>query len=73
MNESCENCGYWKKFTQLKFEGEKKDAGQCRAHSPRMFFSAFESGPKQIVKYRFPFTACDDWCGEFKPKDDQQR
>ena len=71
MNQSCENCRYWRKITKIKFEGNKKDAGQCRVRSPRIFFSSFESSPRQVVKYRFPLTACDDWCGEYKPKDDQ--
>ncbi len=72
MIENCENCEYWKKITKIKFEGNKKDAGQCRKHPPRIFFSTFESSPRQVVKYRFPFAANDDWCGEYKPKDEQK-
>ena len=70
MEQVCENCKYWKKVTKIAFEGKKKDAGQCRIHPPRVFFSTFESRPKQVVKYRFPFTADDDWCGGFKAKDE---
>ena len=69
MNEYCENCKYWKKVTHIKFEGVKKDGGQCRLHSPRSFFNFFENTPKQVVNYRFPLTACDDWCGEYTSKD----
>ena len=69
MNESCENCKYWKKVTQFKFEGVKKDAGQCRKHPPSGYYSSIETGPNRVVRYRFPYTACDDWCGEYTLKD----
>jgi len=69
MSEYCENCKYWKKVTQCKFEGEKKDAGQCRKHPPSGYYSSIETSPNRVVRYRFPFTACDDWCGEYTSKD----
>lgn len=68
MNESCEYCKYWKQVTQVKFEGKKKVAGQCRINPPKAFTTVLETGLKQSVRYRFPFTAIDDWCGEFKQK-----
>ena len=69
MSEYCENCKYWKKVTQFKFEGVKKDAGQCRKHPPSGYYSSIETSPNRVVRYRFPYTACDDWCGEYTSKD----
>ena len=74
MEQVCEDCKYWlKQSTQVKFEGEKKTAGQCRKNPPRVIFGGLECTMKFATRFRFPFTANDDWCGKFKPKDDQKQ
>jgi hypothetical protein len=68
MKRLCGNCKYWNKIRETFFEDRTKDAGQCRIRAPRGFIGSVDSNVKHYVKYRFPLTACDDWCGEFKSK-----
>lgn len=65
MEQSCENCKYWKEMEKNDFEKGTARSGQCRRYSPK-FIYAGNGSIKKMLKYRFPISAFDDWCGEFK-------
>jgi hypothetical protein len=65
MQEKCENCKYWKELGKAEFEGGNKKSGQCRRHPPGRFTS--DKITKASYMRRFPLSAVDDWCGEYKP------
>jgi len=63
--ESCKSCKYWKEIGRRTFEKRvKKMAGQCRKLPPRMCPTAL-STEREMIKYRFPLSAGDDWCGQY--------
>ena len=53
---ACEKCAYWNKMSA----GE----GECRRNAPQSVVFAVDEDTK--FETRFPVTASDDWCGEFK-------
>jgi len=72
MNQVCKNCKYWKKFGQTQFDRKTKDAGRCRKHPRRAFYTSSSANKmRDVVNYRFPISADDDLCGEFEPCPEQ--
>lgn len=55
-NERCETCKFW----VLRLD----HLGLCRRNAPVVV----RPGEKDMLP-RWPITASDDWCGEYKPKD----
>lgn len=68
MTERCKNCRFW------KCNGANdEDYGLCRIRAPSTT-SGYERTPsiKRFVTITaWPETECDDWCGEFQPKDSE--
>jgi len=66
MEEKCENCKYWQEFGTVDFENGKVKAGQCKKYPPKLNgINSLET----MLKYRFPISAFDDWCGEYEVND----
>lgn len=66
MAEKCENCKYWREFGTADFEKGTVNAGQCQKYPPKLNgINNFET----MLKYRFPISAFDDWCGEYEVND----
>lgn len=66
-DESCKKCRFWKEFGKMTFEKERKSAGFCRKLSPRSISVSLGSF-KDSLRYRFPVSAADDWCGQFEKR-----
>jgi len=71
--ECCETCRFWepKDRARLALDGE------CRRAPPTAFFgmkrwlkSSDDHDSREFVESHFPQTYSDDWCGEWKPKND---
>jgi len=56
QTEACAKCAYWKATAD--------NEGVCRRQPPQAI--TFEVDDEVKFETRFPVTAADDWCGEFK-------
>jgi len=61
MQESCENCKYWIETEHESFGVKGKRAGYCQKKPPKPTVGS-------SLKFRFPISAFDDWCGEYEEK-----
>lgn len=59
----CENCQYW----QRNLVAGNTKSGQCRRNAPKVSVTAHG-----MVLTLVPETDRDYWCGEFKPKENDQ-
>ncbi len=73
MNQQCDGCKFWK---HREDKDDIEPIGHCRRFPPSL--ASLEEEPGEPAKnaasilepyhFRFPVTFHDDWCGEFKPK-----
>jgi len=61
MKKECENCKYW-----LRCEGQTL-MGECRRYPPVLDFEGKELDSSIFI---FPITHYDNWCGEYKIKEE---
>ena len=59
--ESCKNCKFWKRGTNIS-DGEKViEGGLCLRHAPTMLSGSGSGWSDQL----WPATKPTDWCGEY--------
>lgn len=56
MQAACDKCKFW-------FKGRH----ECRRHAPTVMFNIYGQGNENMAISRFPQSAPEHWCGEFKP------
>ena len=61
MEHICMNCVYSLKIEDMTY--------QCRRYAPRRLHGVGTGASDKM----FPVMRLDDWCGEFYPKDEDQR
>lgn len=57
----CKDCKYWK---PTNYNG----AGHCRRNAPVFYIIPAGEHSRQCESKAWPYTAQDDWCGEFSQK-----
>lgn len=60
MDGRCANCRYW--------DGHESERGNCRHASPRTHCVTI--GTELEVIAVWPGTRADDWCGQFRPRNE---
>jgi hypothetical protein len=76
MQRKCENCQFWQSIMRLPLKdgktfeeielGEGRPGGNCRRFPPIQTHELYEVRNG----FDYPATYHDDWCGEWRPKDD---
>lgn len=63
----CENCRYWRQIENAMLPGNIEYlAGQCRRYAPHLLSG---SGTGYYIHSLWAVTSSEDWCGEFREKD----
>jgi len=71
--EYCKNCIY---FEMIDIDFIMKHIGRCRRYPPAVKFPHIEEcdiSDGTDIEDRYPFVFFEDWCGEFKPKNENER
>ena len=58
MGKSCKMCEYW------------DEIGRCRRQAPTAIPQPTQTGVTRLYVLVWPKTEADDWCGEFKLRND---
>lgn len=56
--KTCSECAFW--------NSKGSDQGECRVRPPQAMM--FQVDAETKFETRFPVTAAQDWCGEFRAK-----
>lgn len=63
-DRKCSNCEYFERYT------DDSMAGQCRRFPPQVY-PEHPDRTNRRANQKFPEVHEDDWCGEFKQKDEE--
>jgi hypothetical protein len=64
MNDCCENCRFWIRFTIQPKTKDGSAIGECVRHAPRVF-----QGADGRLHTKWPSPSAGKWCGDHKAAD----
>jgi hypothetical protein len=73
MSERCETCRFWRQFRAPdEFRpGISVPNGVCRRYASTRIYPCYGENPFGCYGSPWPWTAQDDWCGEWTMKKDE--